>query len=71
MLIMILHRYDCEYDCDYDIGNNKISDARAIYQNKISKVYLYFVIDDTGFVGWVSGPHKNREEFVALKISSE
>ena len=57
-------------NCVLDIDENPISDARAIYQNKVTNVYFYYVINDE-FEGWVSSNHKNDLESFVLEIPSE
>ena len=47
---------------------NDNKDPKAIYQNKASKVYLYY---DEGFAGWVSGPHKSNDQKFVMKIATK
>ena len=64
------HRPKCLYDCDLDVDENPISYARAIYQNKVTKVYVYYLINDE-FEGWVSSNLNNDMESFVLEIPSE
>ena len=64
------HRPKCLYDCDLDVDENPISHARAIYQNKVTKVYIYYLINDE-FEGWVSSNLNNDRESFVLEIPSE
>ena len=74
-----LYRYRCDHDfCERDINYHKISEAKAIYQNKVSKVYLYFANDEkilrltkNKFVGWVSGQYQNNEPSTVFKMPTE
>ena len=43
--------------------------AKAIYQHKLSKAYIYYVIQDNGFEGWVAGPDKDNDNTFEIKIS--
>ena len=63
------HRPKCLQDCVLDADENPTSYARAIYQNKVTKVYVYYLINDE-FEGWVSSNLNNdRESFVLEKPS--
>ena len=53
-----------------DVDGNKISDARAIYQNKVTKVYLYYTSDYYFYEGWASSIHKNDLESTVIFIPS-
>ena len=64
------HRPKCLQDCVLDADENPISYARAIYQNKVTKVYVYYLINDE-FEGWVSSDKRNNMESFVLKIPSE
>ena len=45
-------------------------DARAIYQNKASNAYFYYVVDNSeGYVGWAIGPTKNNGQTPVIKLS--
>ena len=43
--------------------------AKAIYQNKVSKAYFYYVEIDNGFKGWVAGPDENNENTFVISMS--
>ena len=43
--------------------------AKAIYQNKLSKAYFYYVKQDNGFEGWVAGPDKGNDNTHVMKMS--
>ena len=42
--------------------------AKAIYQNKLSKAYFYYVKKDDGFEGWVAGPDKGNDNTFVMKM---
>ena len=43
--------------------------VKAIYQNKLSKSYFYYVKQDNGFEGWVAGPDKGNDNTFVIRIS--
>ena len=49
---------------------HRFDDAiNAIYQNKLSKAYFYYVKQDNGFEGWVAGPDKGNDNTHVMKMS--
>ena len=45
-------------------------DAKAIYQNKASRAFLYYVVDNSeGYVGWAIDSTKNNAQTPIIKIS--
>ena len=53
--------------CIYRFDDN----AKAIYQNKLSKAYFYYVKQDNGFEGWVAGPDKGNDNTFVMKLSQK
>ena len=43
--------------------------AKAIYQNKLTKAYFYYVKQDNGLEGWVAGPDKDNDDTFVIKMS--
>ena len=54
---------------NFQLFIHRFNDAKAIYQNKLSKSYFYYIKQDNGFEGWVAGPDKGNDNTHVMKMS--